>query len=92
MAFAEDLSVFVNTDTPGWAACVVNSLSVTGLFDNFPTDPLGIATSQPVLLVNEDDTGTVAAGDSITVSGTSYTVREVQPDGLGLTRLILEAA
>lgn len=92
MAFAEDLSVFVNTDTPGWAACVVNSLAVTGLFDSFYDDPLGIATSQPVLWINEDDTGTVAAGASVTVDGTSYTVRSTEPDGLGLTRLILEAA
>lgn len=92
MAFAEDLSDFINTDTPGHAACVINGMSVTGLFDNFYDDPLGMSASQPVLLLNEDDTGAVAAGDAITVAGTSYTVAAVEPDGYGLLRLRLQEA
>lgn len=92
MAFAEDLALFVNDSTPGHAACVINSLAVTGLFDSAFDDPLGIGSSQPVLWVREAATGAIAQGAAITVGAVAYTVREVQPDGFGLTRLTLEKA
>jgi len=31
-----------------------------------------------------------AAGDAITVGGTAYTVRVIQPEGTGVTTLVLE--
>lgn len=62
------------------------------VFDNAFADPLGIASSQPSCLADDADVTGVSQGSSLTVNATSYTVRELQPDGLGLTRLILEAA
>lgn len=37
------------------------------------------------------DVSSVAEGETVTISGSSYTVTDVQPDGTGVTMLILEA-
>jgi len=34
----------------------------------------------------------VARGDAVTISGSSYTVTNIEPDGTGLTRLTLQEA
>lgn len=70
---------------------VVAGRIVRGIFDNAYADPLGIvAGSQPVLLVISSVVPDVAVGDSVTVGGDPYTVGRVEPDGAGLTRLVLK--
>ena len=59
-----------------------------GLFDDAYAEALGLAGSQPTLLVQTS--ANIAHGAAFTVQGVAYTVRGVQPDGEGLTRLILE--
>lgn len=62
------------------------------VFDNAFADPLGMASSTPSCLAADGDVSGVSQGGSLTVNSVNYIVRELRPDGLGLTRLILEAA
>lgn len=89
-----DLANFFDTDEHGTAATYSGS-TVNGIFDNefFEADggTVGVESAQPLFTCQTDDVSGIAHGDSITISGTAYTVRGVQPDGTGVTQLILEA-
>ena len=50
---------------------------------------VGVETSTPVAIVRSSDVNNVAQGDTIAISGTTYTIVEVQPDGEGMTNLRL---
>ncbi len=71
---------------------MIGGATVRGIFDNGYSAAFGdIAGSQPFLLLPTASVGLAVPGDSITVAGTSYTIAESQPDGTGMSRLILEA-
>ena len=50
---------------------------------------VGVETSTPVAIVRSSDVNNVAQGDTLAISGTTYTIVEVQPDGEGMTNLRL---
>lgn len=64
----------------------------TVIFENAYADADGIAGRQPVALALDSDISTysVAVGDTISIGGNNYTVRDPQPDGTGMTELYLE--
>jgi hypothetical protein len=64
---------------------------VAGIFDADYQDAFGVAGSGPVLLIQTAAAPAVATGNTVAVSSTNYTVVGIQPDGTGMTRLILEA-
>ena len=70
--------------------------TVSGIFDNeyFEIDPLsgvGVVSAQlRFICTTADLPGGAAAGDAITVDGTAYTVRVIQPEGPSVTILVLE--
>lgn len=95
----DDRAVFVNPDefgvTATYALAAGGSSSVDGVFDDGVEQPEfgdpGILSGQPTLrLPSADLPGAAAAGDGLTVSGTSYKVREIRLDGRGMATLILE--
>lgn len=94
MAFAEDLSLFISTDTPGSVSATIGADTVTGLFDNGYADLNGmIGGSHPTLLCISADIPAVVNGTALTINATAYTVAGTpQPDGTGLTLLQLREA
>lgn len=66
----------------------VGGVTVRGIFDAAYSDGLGISGTQPVLLVASSVTA--ADGTAITIGATAYVVTDVQPDGTGMTRLMLQ--
>lgn len=93
MAFTEDFTVFFAdfgvTATPDVGA------DVTVIFDRAHIEALGggISGTQPVALaVSADVSSWSSNGTKLTIAGTAYTLRDIQPDGTGLSLLILEAA
>ena len=70
--------------------------TVNGIFDNefFEVDPLsgvGVVSAQPRFVCTTADLPSGAAsGDAITIDGTAYTVRVIQPEGTGVTTVVLE--
>lgn len=63
---------------------------VPGIFDDAYTDQLGISGSTPALLCASTDVASAAYGASVTIGAVSYTVHAIQPDGIGMTRLLLQ--
>lgn len=90
MAFTEDLDDFINADTPGYVLATIGGVSVGGLFDDAYLDPLGMSGSQSSLLCASADVSTAVQGTAVVVNGINYTVGSIQPDGSGMTRLLLQ--
>lgn len=91
MAFTEEFSDFL--DTAVFAEnLTIGAATVAAIFDEAFSDPLGIVSgTRPIALVASADVSTLAVGDTVTRGVTSYTVAEIQPDGTGLTRVMLKS-
>lgn len=63
--------------------------TIRGIFDNANTAALGLLGSNPTFTCQSSD-AVDAKGLTLTVNGTSYTVREAKPDGTGFSLLELE--
>jgi hypothetical protein len=74
-------------------AATVDGVAVTGIFDNSYVDSFGVVSaSEPTLLCSSSSVSTAGTGDAVSVVGTSYKVAGIQPDGTGMTRLVLQEA
>ena len=76
-------------------AATVGGVVVSGIFDNgyamSNAGPLGMASSQPMLTLATSAVPANPVGSSVVVAGTTYTVGQHEPDGTGMSRLLLEA-
>ena len=90
MAFVEDPAAFMADFS---VQAEVGHVSLLGIFDNAHANALDIVTgSRPTLLIVSAEAPDVAHGDPVTIGIDSYTVAQVQPDGTGMTRLVLDEA
>jgi hypothetical protein len=96
---ADELAIFFAVDDFGVAATYTPSggspVTVNGIFDNefFEADAGGtvaVAIQQPRFQCRTSDVASAAEGDAITINSVSYIIRVVQPDGTGVTTLVLE--
>ena len=88
MAFVEDLNVYLSDHG---IAATVGAAAITVIFDTDYGDPMGlIAGNRTVITCISSQVAAADVGTAVTIGATSYTVAEVQPDGTGITRLILE--
>lgn len=90
----EDLSTFFDT-TSGFAqACTLGGAEVLGIFDNGfalgSVGPYGMASTQPTLTLPTASVPADPVGVACIVAGVAYVVAAHEPDGTGVTRLILE--
>lgn len=93
MAFTEDLSDFINPDTPGYVVAIILGEPVGGLYDRFYIDEYGVASSNPTLLVKTADVPAIALNTIVDIASVNFKVCEPpQPDNLGLVRLELALA
>lgn len=89
MAFVEHLAgFFADVGT----AATVKGTAVTGIFDDAWQDALGVSSTAPALLLPTASVGSATYGDTVVIGAASYTIAGVQPDGTGMTRLILQEA
>lgn len=97
---AADRAALLDTDDFATAATYTlaagGDTALNGIFDNgylavgVPAD-LDISATQPQFLCRTADLPSSAAqDDTITVDSVTWRVRELQPDGTGLTSLVLE--
>jgi len=86
---ATDRAAFFDPEEFGVAATIGGG-TVNGIFDNGYVAELDVESTRPTFTCATADVSTVAHGDSITISGTAYTVRGIEPDGTGVTTLVLE--
>lgn len=88
MTFTADLDAFLSDFAI--AATLPSTAVVRGILDNGFDSALGMTGSEPAFVGRSADLDGLSYGAAITIGATAYTVRGVQPDGTGLTRLILE--
>lgn len=74
----------------------LNSVAVAAIFDNGYAQGnvgmLGMAGTQPALTLSTADVPATPVGLPAVVNGISYLVAAHEPDGLGISRLLLESA
>jgi len=97
---ATERAVFFDTDDfatassytlSGGSASTVNGISDNEYFEVDPLSGVGVVSAQPrFVCTTADFPSGAAAGDAITVDGTAYAVRVIQPEGTGVTTLALE--
>ena len=76
------------TDTSASSASTITAMLKREYFEESAGETT-VQSSQPVAVVRTSDVSNVAHGDTLAVSGTTYTVVEVSPDNEGLTQLRL---
>ena len=84
-AFLDDFGVIAQGGT-----CTLNGVSAEGIFDNGYNASFGMDGTQPSLLVKSSDASGAVRGTAVVVNSVSYTVQGIEPDGTGMTKLILE--
>lgn len=68
----------------------VGGVAVRAVFDDAYADQFGIAGSTPALQCASADVAAAVPGTAVVVNGVNYTVGSIQPDGTGMTRLLLQ--
>lgn len=96
--FAQAIADMVSAVVPMLAnvSATIDGVPVQGLFTDAYASanvgPYGMASSAPTLTLASADTPASPLDKAVTINATSYLVRATEPDGSGLTRLILERA
>ena len=91
--FIEDFSTFF---TDFAVPCTVGGVAMPAIFDapgaQGNAGLLGMSTTAPALLVQTSLLAGDPVGQSVAVNSASYLVAAHEPDGSGLSRLLLEQA
>lgn len=94
--FTEDLTAFFDTTTGFAQNATLAGGAVAGIFDNAfalgSVGPYGMASTQPTLTLATTSVPADPVGAACVVGGINYVVAAHEPDGTGISRLILEAA
>ena len=85
--FAEDHGIYL---ADFGVDATLDGQAVRVIFDNAYTEVLGLATRSPRAGLPSSSAGSAQQGSVLVVSGTTYQVASVQPDGTGWTELMLE--
>lgn len=75
-----------------WDTLTAPGGDITCVFDDAYVDVLEVASHSPAAhcLSSDVTAKSVATGVTVTVNSVNYTVRNIQPDGTGMSVLILE--
>lgn len=92
--FTENLAAFFNPALLGTAA-IFGSATVNGIFEaGFAAAQVGLDAgvegARYTFTCAQADVPGIAHGSVLTVNGTGYLVRSIQPDGTGVVTLILQ--
>jgi hypothetical protein len=94
--FTEDLDAFLNTDTGFAQSVTVNGQSVKAIYNNSyaagNVGMLGMASTTPALELKTSDVPSNPLGMAVVVNAINYLVAAHEPDGTGMSVLMLEAA
>lgn len=96
MAFTEDLATFFDIDDFAVAVTLDGVPLVGAIFDNGYTlggaGPVGVATTQPAITLPSANVPAEPVGKAVVYGGNTYTVTAHEPDGTGVSVLLLERA
>ena len=97
MPMTEDMTVFFN-DAELATKAVLDNVEATGIFDNAYNQALsGVGTVQPIYVMSTEAAARAKQGSALRIAsgvhnGNRYRVAGVEPDGTGVTTLLLERA
>jgi len=86
---ADDLDAFLDPDAGFGVDATVDGISVEGIFDAEYVESLEVEETAPAFTCKTSDVTSAAHGDAVVVNATNYTIAGVEPDGTGMTKLIL---
>lgn len=92
----EDLDVFFNTDEFALPAQWIhegNTTDIAVIFDNKHSivgGEMPVAVEDITVSCKSADVSGTKTGDALVFDGVKYTIIDAQPDGTGITRLVLE--
>lgn len=93
--FTEDTTAFFAVAELG-DTVTVNGVAVPAMFDNgysaADVGAVGMASSQPFITLATASVPASPVGMAAVCNGTAYTIAAHEPDGTGISRLLLEAA
>lgn len=92
MAFVENLTDFVNPNTPGYLEAQYLGDTVGILFDNGYDEQFNTAGTNPFATVIASELAGVAVGSELTINSVDYNVTNIRPDGFGILVLDLEVS
>lgn len=92
--FAEDLSPFLNAAEFSVPATLPGNQTAQVIFDNaYESALVGVMeSSMPTAMGASSALQSLDHGDVLQIGGVSWVVAGIQPDGTGVTRLMLERA
>ena len=90
MPMIEDMSAFLNSDEHGTIA-TYKTTEIVGIFENQYVEIGGVQSVKPTFLIDDASAPNIARGNTITIDGIVYKFILSQPDGTGMTLLVLEA-
>jgi hypothetical protein len=95
--FVEDFTPFLDTATGFAQSATVDGVAgVAVIFDNGYSlgnaGLLGMSGSQPSITLPTASVPSSPVGTAVTVNATAYLVAAHEPDGTGMSRLLLESA
>lgn len=70
----------------------LDGAAVWAVFDNAYAQVLDAVSAQPVLQLRSSDAAAVTRASTVVRGAAGYRVANIEPDGLGMTTLILERA
>lgn len=74
-----------------WGSATIDGSEVNGIYDSEFVEVNDTETSMPTFFCRTPDVSSVVHGSTVIISGTTYKVSGIQPDGQGLTTLYLQA-
>lgn len=88
--FAEDLTAFFDT-VDGFAdEAVIGGAAIKGIFDREFIQTDRIEGYAPIFTCRTDDITEAGHNDTITILDVAYTIQGNEPDGTGITKLLLQ--
>ena len=77
------------TDVSAGSSSTITALLQTDYLMEEVGGEVGVETATPIITARSSDISNIQQGDTIAISGTTYTIVEVRPDGEGMTKLRL---
>lgn len=94
--FAEYTAAYFDTTTGFAQTATVGGASAAVIFDNASSlgavGPFGMASTQPSITLPTTQVPANPVGTTVVVGGGTYLVATHEPDGTGISRLLLESA
>lgn len=87
--FAEDLSVFFQSNDFADLATFADAGTAYGILDNEYIETYNSTGFKPVFTCATTDVASYGQGDTLTINSVNYRIDEKEADGTGVTRLLM---